>query len=68
MPSESKKQHNYFEMIANDKDKAKQEGVPQSVAREFVNADRKDKRYKKQDHVSAKADFSPLIAELLKKA
>ena len=67
MPSESKKQHAYFEMIAHDKDAAKREGVPQSVAREFVNADEKDKSWKKREHVK-KADFSPHIAELLKKA
>ena len=40
MPSASGKQHRYMEMIANDKGAAKREGVSQSVAKDFVEADK----------------------------
>ena len=40
MPSTSKKQHNFMEMIAHDPKKAKQVGVPQSVGKDFVAADK----------------------------
>ena len=40
MPSTSKKQHNLMAMVANDPAKAKQLGVPQSVGKEFVQADK----------------------------
>lgn len=40
MPSESAPQHRFFEMIAHDPAKAKAKGVPQSVGREFVAADK----------------------------
>lgn len=39
MPSKSPKQARYFAMLAHDPRKAKQEGVPMSVAREFNRAD-----------------------------
>jgi hypothetical protein len=45
MPSTSKKQHNFMEMIAHDPKKAKQLGVAQSVGKEFVAAD-KGKKFK----------------------
>jgi hypothetical protein len=67
MPSRSQSEHRYWEMIAHDKDKAKQEGVSQSVAREFVEGDKHNKDYKKRDHVAKKADYSPEIENLLKK-
>jgi hypothetical protein len=40
MPSTSKKQHNFMAMIANDPKKAKQLGVPQSVGKDFTEADK----------------------------
>ena len=40
MPSKSKKQHNFMEMIAHDPEAAKRTGVPQKVGREFVDADK----------------------------
>ena len=40
MPSKSQKQHNFMEMIANNPAKAKQLGVPQSVGKEFAQADK----------------------------
>ena len=46
MPSSSKKQHNFMEAIAHNKAFAKKVGVPQSVGRDFSNAD-KGKTFKK---------------------
>jgi hypothetical protein len=40
MPSTSKKQHNFMEMIAHDPKMAKKVGVPQSVGKDFVAADK----------------------------
>lgn len=40
MPSTSRKQHNLMAMVANDPAKAKQMGIPQSVGKEFVKADK----------------------------
>jgi len=40
MPSTSKKQHNFMEMVANNPKMAKKVGVPQSVGEEFVQADK----------------------------
>jgi hypothetical protein len=46
MPSVSKKQHNFMEMIANSPKMAKKVGVPQSVGKDFAAAD-KGKTFKK---------------------
>ena len=40
MPSTSQKQHNLMAMVANNPAKAKELGVPQSVGKEFVKADK----------------------------
>jgi hypothetical protein len=40
MPSNSRAQHNYMEMIAHNPGKARKKGPSQAVAREFVNADK----------------------------
>jgi len=40
MPSTSKKQHRFMEMIAHDPKKAKQLGIKQSVGKDFVAADK----------------------------
>ena len=40
MPSTSQKQHNLMAMVANDPAAAKRVGIPQSVGKEFVNADK----------------------------
>ena len=40
MPSVSGKQHNLMAMVANDPAAAKRVGVPQSVGKEFVKADK----------------------------
>jgi len=45
MPSVSKKQHNFMEMVAHSPAMAKKVGVPQSVGKEFAAAD-KGKKFK----------------------
>lgn len=40
MPSASKKQHNLMAMVANNPSKAKELKIPQSVGKEFVEADK----------------------------
>jgi hypothetical protein len=40
MPSKSKRQHNLMELVAHNPSKAKQLGIPQSVGREFEQADK----------------------------
>ena len=40
MPSTSKKQHNFMAAVANNPTFAKKAGVPQSVGKEFNNADK----------------------------
>jgi len=40
MPSVSQKQHNLMAMVANDPAAAKRVGVPQSVGKEFMSADK----------------------------
>ncbi len=39
MPSRSKAQHNFMEMIAHDAAAAHRVGVPQGVGKDFVSAD-----------------------------
>jgi hypothetical protein len=46
MPSTSKKQHNFMAAIANSPSFAKKTGVPMSVGKEFVTAD-KGKKFSK---------------------
>ena len=40
MPSVSKKQHNFMEAVAHNAAFAKKAGVPQSVGKDFSNADK----------------------------
>ena len=40
MPSTSKKQHNFMAAVANNPAFAKKAGVPASVGKEFINADK----------------------------
>jgi hypothetical protein len=56
MPSSSKKQHKFMEAIAHNKAFAKKVGVPQSVGKDFSNAD-KGKTFKKGgDTMASKMD------------
>lgn len=40
MPSSSQKQHNFFEAIKHSPEFAKKAGVPQSVGKDFADADK----------------------------
>jgi len=69
MPSVSKKQHNFMEMIANSPKMAKKVGVPQSVGKDFAAAD-KGKTFKKggaMKHEDIKQDM-PMMEKVAKKA
>jgi hypothetical protein len=50
MPSKSGRQHRFFQMIAHDPDAADRTGVPQSVAREFIDADEAEGKHKHFSH------------------
>jgi hypothetical protein len=58
MPSTSKKQHNFMAAVANNPAFAKKAGVPQSVGKEFSNADKGRKFSKGGDmkHSDVKQD------------
>jgi hypothetical protein len=58
MPSSSKKQHNFMAAVANNPSFAKKAGVPQSVGKEFLDADKGRKFSKGGDmkHSDAKMD------------
>jgi hypothetical protein len=45
MPSKSKKQHNLMALVANDSKAARRLGIPSSVGKEFMDAD-KGKKFK----------------------
>jgi hypothetical protein len=52
MPSVSKKQHNFMAAVANNPKFAKKAGVPQSVGKDFADAD-KGKKFGKGDSTRA---------------
>ena len=52
MPSTSKKQHNFMAAVANNASFAKKVGVPQSVGKDFAEAD-KGKKFGKGDNTRA---------------
>ena len=54
MPSTSKKQHNFMAAIANSPSFAKKVGIPQSVGKEFSNAD-KNRKFSKGGDTMATA-------------
>ena len=53
MPSVSKKQHNFMAAVANNPSFAKKAGVPQSVGKEFSNAD-KGRKFKEGGDMATK--------------
>ena len=53
MPSTSKKQHNLMAMVAHDPKAAKRLGIPQSVGKEFVSAD-KGKKFSRGGEIDKK--------------
>jgi hypothetical protein len=60
MPSESLPQKHTMQAAAHDKKFADKMGIPQSVAREFVEADKR--------RAAQKAGMSPEIFDLMQKA
>lgn len=55
MPSESRRQHRTMEAAAHDKEFAEKLGIPQSVAREYVDADERHTQWKKREKVKKAA-------------
>ena len=66
MPSSSKKQHNFMEAIAHNPGFAKKVGVPQSVGKDFSNAD-KGKSFKQGGDMATKMDPKMLAMMMAKK-
>jgi hypothetical protein len=65
MPSTSKKQHNFMEAVAHSPSFAKKAGVPQSVGKDFSNAD-KGKTFKRGGEMATKMD-PKMMAMMMKK-
>ena len=62
MPSTSKKQHNFMAAVANNPSFAKKVGVPQSVGKDFSNAD-KGKSFKRGGDMANANPFMEMIAK-----
>ena len=64
MPSTSKKQHNFMAAVANNPAFAKKAGVPQSVGKDFLNAD-KGKTFKRGGDMATKMNpgFMAMMAK-----
>jgi hypothetical protein len=64
MPSSSKKQHRFMEAIAHNPGFAKKVGIPQSVGKDFSNAD-KGKSFSKGGDMATKMNsgFMAMIAK-----
>ena len=54
MPSVSKKQHNFMAAVANNPAFAKKAGVPTSVGKEFISAD-KGRKFSQGGHMATKS-------------
>jgi hypothetical protein len=67
MPSSSKKQHNFMAAVANNPEFAKKVGVPQSVGKEFSNADKGRKFLKGGDMKESKAMMAKEVSFMKKK-
>jgi hypothetical protein len=66
MPSTSKKQHNFMAAVANNPSFAKKVGVPQSVGKDFNNAD-KGKTFKRGGDTMASKMNPGFMAMIAKK-
>ena len=62
MPSTSKKQHNFMAAVAHNPSFAKKVGVPQSVGKDFSNAD-KGKSFSKGGDMAKANPFMEMIAK-----
>ena len=67
MPSVSKKQHNFMNAVAHSPAFAKKTGVPQSVGKDFSNADKSRKFSKGGDMKESKAMVGKEMAFMKKK-
>ena len=67
MPSSSKKQHNFMAAIAHSPSFAKKAGVPQSVGKDFMNADKGRKFAKGGDMKESKEMMKKEVAFMKKK-
>jgi hypothetical protein len=63
MPSKSKAQHNFMAAVANNPAFAKKAGVPQSVGKEFSNAD-KSRKFKEGGDTMANTSRMNRLEEL----
>ena len=66
MPSSSKKQHRFMEAIAHNPGFAKKVGIPQSVGKDFSNAD-KGKTFSKGGDMATKMDPRMMAMMMAKK-
>jgi len=66
MPSTSKKQHRFMEAVAHNPSFAKKVGVPQSVGKDFSNAD-KGKTFSRGGDMAAKMDPKMMAMMMAKK-
>lgn len=66
MPSKTKKQHNFMEAVAHNPAFAKKAGVPQSVGKEFSDAD-KGKTFKRGGDMATKKMNPGMMAMMAKK-
>jgi hypothetical protein len=62
VPSVSKKQHNFMAAVANNPKFAKKAGVPSTVGKEFLTAD-KGKTFKKGGTMKKSNPFMEMIAK-----
>jgi hypothetical protein len=67
MPSSSKKQHNFMNAVAHSPAFAKKVGVPQSVGKDFSNADKSRKFSKGGDMKESKAMVGKELSFMKKK-
>lgn len=67
MPSKTKAQHNLMALVANDPAAAKRVGIPQSVGRDFVQADKGRKFNQGGDMKEPKAMMKKEVAFMKKK-
>jgi hypothetical protein len=67
MPSTSKKQHNFMAAVANSPAFAKKAGVPSSVGKDFINADKGRKFAKGGDMKESKAMVGKELSFMKKK-
>ena len=67
MPSVSRKQHNLMALVANDPKAAKRLGIPQSVGRDYVKADKGRKFAEGGDMKESKAMMKKEVAFMKRK-